>query len=91
MLFLVLVVAAVLRVRVGRLKDGMAFNLSVGLQGVPISEAERKGSGAEGMQTFAMVIAGVVCVARSSPLFLIFTLSPFFPSSSSFFSPPPYI
>lgn len=41
-----------------RLKDGMAFNLSVGLQGVPLSPEERKGSGAKDMETFAMVIAG---------------------------------
>lgn len=43
-----------------RLKDGMAFNLSVGLQGVPLPENERRGSGAQSMQTFAMVIAGTV-------------------------------
>ena len=41
-----------------RLKDGMAFNLSVGLQGVPLSPEERKGSGAKDMEAFSMVIAG---------------------------------
>lgn len=41
-----------------RLKDGMAFNLSVGLQGVPLSAEERKGSGAKDMEAFSMVIAG---------------------------------
>lgn len=41
-----------------RLKDGMVFNLSVGLQGVPLSEDERKGSGAANMEAFSMVIAG---------------------------------
>lgn len=41
-----------------RLKDGMAFNLSVGLQGVPLSPEERRGSGAKDMEAFSMVIAG---------------------------------
>lgn len=41
-----------------RLKAGMVFNLSVGLQEVPLSPSERKGSGAEKMETFSVVIAG---------------------------------
>lgn len=41
-----------------RLKDGMVFNLSVGLQDVPLSVSERKGSGAADMETFSVMIAG---------------------------------
>lgn len=41
-----------------RLKDGMVFNLSVGLQDVPLSEDERRGSGAASMETFSIMIAG---------------------------------
>lgn len=41
-----------------RLKDGMVFNLSVGLQDVPLSASERKGSGAANMETFSVMIAG---------------------------------
>lgn len=45
-------------VSVFRLKDGMVFNLSVGLQDVPLSAEERKGSGAKDMETFSVLIAG---------------------------------
>ena len=41
-----------------RLKEGMVFNLSVGLQDVPLSEEERKGSGAASMDKFSTLIAG---------------------------------
>lgn len=40
----------------------MVFNLSVGLQDVPLAVDERKGSGAEGMETFSMIIAGIACL-----------------------------
>lgn len=44
----------------------MVFNLSVGLQGVPLSEDERKGSGAASMEAFSMVIAGrLVAIHRA--------------------------
>lgn len=36
----------------------MVFNLSVGLQDVPLSAEERKGSGAKDMDTFSVLIAG---------------------------------
>ena len=36
----------------------MVFNLSVGLQDVPLGVDERKGSGAANMETFSMIIAG---------------------------------
>lgn len=48
-----------------KLKDGMAFNLSVGLQGVPLSPEERRGSGAKDMEAFSMVIADTVVVKES--------------------------
>lgn len=45
-----------------RLKDGMVFNLCVGLQDVPLSKEEKKGSGAESMETFSAMIAGQYCL-----------------------------
>lgn len=50
-----------------RLKDGMVFNLCVGLQDVPLSKEEKKGSGAEGMETFSAMIAGQCFLGRSAP------------------------
>lgn len=40
----------------------MVFNLCVGLQDVPLSKEERKGSGSEGMETFSAMIAGQRCL-----------------------------
>ncbi|CAM9487349.1 unnamed protein product, partial [Laminaria digitata] len=48
-----------------KLKDGMVFNLSVGLQDVPLGVDERKGSGAASMETFSMIIADTVVVRDS--------------------------
>ncbi|CAM9636027.1 unnamed protein product [Scytosiphon promiscuus] len=45
-----------------KLKDGMVFNLSVGLQDVPLSASERKGFGAAEMETFSVMIADTVVV-----------------------------
>ncbi|CAM9902691.1 unnamed protein product [Ascophyllum nodosum] len=48
-----------------KLKEGMVFNLSVGLQDVPLSEEERKGSGAASMDKFSTLIADTVVVKDS--------------------------
>eukprot|EP00752_Nemacystus_decipiens_P016325 g14600.t1 len=48
-----------------KLKNGMVFNLSVGLQEVPLSVEERKGSGAKDMETFSVLIADTVVVKDS--------------------------
>ncbi|CAM9230410.1 unnamed protein product [Ectocarpus sp. 4 AP-2014] len=48
-----------------KMKDGMVFNLSVGLQDVPLSTADKKGGSSYQMETFSVIIADTVVVRET--------------------------